>query len=374
MCVLLEDPHWSRALGAASLALHVISETSLTECRAIYRFVLYTLWTDALKSLESSESIFDRQCCWCWLTFLLSWAFSLTLTMTCGGPSTFLKATRSEVSEIERHAIVLMHSEPTGPSWPSSWYWGSAARIAAARSQMVVFWLSHDLSFKHIAIYLHQQDKLLFFIYSVRWDLRGIMAFIGGVLDCASFGFLLTSGFGGSCAHNFRCLRYFGNSFWTLHLFSFLGSWYEAGMKLVWSWLKDVSIAVETFGKARHVDAGTSGLQDIQATVSTDERHPFRHVRHDETCVITCVSKWSLKWSLSTRNCSYHSYQLFLILPGRSEEMNKCPSWHLSPDKWYGSKTTDAISLYSTDALCQNRSPSSLGRIHHPFGFSSLLT
>ena len=27
------------------------------------------------------------------------------------------------------------------------------------------------------------------------------MAFIGGVLDCASFGFLLTSGFGGSCAH-----------------------------------------------------------------------------------------------------------------------------------------------------------------------------
>lgn len=106
---------------------------------------------------------------------------------------------------------------------------------------------------------------------------------------------------------HFRCLRYFGNSFWTLHFFSFLGSW-----------LKDLSIAVETFGKARHVDAGTSGLQDIQAT--EDKRHPFRHVMSMCLKVILIHTKHH-----ETVRISFSSS--FLV------EAKKCPSWHLSPDK-----------------------------------------
>ena len=86
--------------------------------------------------------------------------------------------TPSEFSEIDRHAFVLIHSQPTGPSWPSSFsslYWGSAARIAAARSQMVVFWpvedrdpaglITYDFSFKNIAV-CTKRTSLSFF----RWD------------------------------------------------------------------------------------------------------------------------------------------------------------------------------------------------------------
>lgn len=85
--VLLEDPHGAEPLVLSLHSLHVIPETSLL---MEWDQFAATLWTDAS---ESSESRFDRQCCWCWLTFLLSWAFSSTLTMTCGGPSIFLKAT-----------------------------------------------------------------------------------------------------------------------------------------------------------------------------------------------------------------------------------------------------------------------------------------
>ena len=62
------------------------------------------------------------------------------------------------------------------------------------------------------------------------------MAFIGGVLDCASFGFLLTSGFGGSCAHILDAcviLATVKNGCFICSICSLSLEALEAGMKLV---------------------------------------------------------------------------------------------------------------------------------------------
>ena len=40
-----------------------------------------------------AKSGFGRQCCWCWLTFLPFWAFSLTPTTTCGDPKHAFQST-----------------------------------------------------------------------------------------------------------------------------------------------------------------------------------------------------------------------------------------------------------------------------------------